>query len=83
METERSLLCFQEADIGPYPGPGHSSPQPSVLSFKVYFNIIILPLAPWFTKWSGPFRFPHQNAVCISLLSHSRYVLVFRPSHIH
>ena len=72
MEPEGSLLCLQEADTGPYPVPGYSSPHPSVLSFKIYFNIINLPLAPWFTKWSGPFRFSHQNAVCISVLSHPR-----------
>jgi len=81
MTTEVSLMCFEEVVTGPYPGPGHSSPHPSVLTFKIYFNIIFLPLASWFTKWSGPFRYFHQNAVYISVLSHSRYM--FRPSHIH
>jgi len=81
METEVSLMCFQEVGTGPYPGSGHSSPQPFVLSFKIYFNIFFLPLAPCFTKWSGPFRYFHQNVVYISVPSHSR--CMFRPSHVH
>ena len=45
---------------------------------KIHFNII-LPSTTGSTKWSLTLRFPHQNPVYASPLSHARYMP--RPSH--
>ena len=46
--------------------------------FKIHFNII-LPSLLKFYKLSFPFRFPHQNPVCISLFPYVWYL--FFPSY--
>ena len=45
---------------------------------KIYLNII-LPSMPWSRKWSLSLRFPHQNPMYPSPLTHTRYMP--RPSH--
>jgi len=45
---------------------------------KIHLNII-LPSKPGSPKWSPSIRFPHQNPVFTSPLSHTRYMP--RPSH--
>ena len=41
---------------------------------KIHFNII-LPSLSGTSEWSSTLRFPHQNAVCSSNRSHTRYLL--------
>jgi len=45
---------------------------------KIYLNII-LPFTPGSTQWSLSLRFPHQNPIYDSPLSHTRYMP--RPYH--
>ena len=45
---------------------------------KIHLNII-LPFGPRSSNWSLSLRFPHQNPVYISSVSHTRYMP--RPSH--
>ena len=51
---------------------------PTFHFLKIHLNII-LPSIPWSPKWALSFRFPHQQSVYASPLSHMRYMP--RPSH--
>jgi hypothetical protein len=64
-----SLPYSQEPDIEPYPESVESSPH-IITPYLIHFNIV-LPNTPWSSKWSVPFRFPDQNCLCISHVSHA------------
>ena len=77
MEAEGSLPQSQNPATCPYPEPVKSSPYPPTDFFKIRFNII-LPFTPRSSMWSLLLRFPHQNSVCTSSLSHTCHMP--RPS---
>ena len=79
MEREGSLPHSQEPATCTYPEPARSSPYTPVSHFlKIHLNIF-LPSMPGSPQWSLSLGFPHQNHVCTSLLTHTRYIP--RPSH--
>jgi hypothetical protein len=78
MEPDSSLPHSQDPATYPYPESAQSSPCPPFHFLKIHFNII-LPSTPGSHKWSPSLMSPHQNPVCTSLFSHTRYMP--RPSH--
>ena len=78
MEPEGLSPRLQAPVTCPYPDPARSSPYPYFHFLKFHFTII-LPSTPVSPKWSLSLRFPHQNTVYTSPLTHTRYML--RPSH--
>ena len=77
MEPEGSLPHSQQSATCPYPKPDGFRPcSPSHFS-KIHFNIILLSV-PGSSKWPSV-RFPHQNPVRVSPLSHTCYIP--RPNH--
>jgi len=78
MEPEGSLPYSQVPATCPYPEPARSSPYPTSHFLMIHLNII-LPSAPGSPQRSLSLRFPHQNPVHTSPLSHTRYMT--RPSH--
>ena len=66
--TECSLPQLQEPATCPYPEPDQPSPCPPSPFLKIHFKII-LPSTP-----GSSLRFPHQNPVCTSPLSHTCYM---------
>jgi len=73
MELEGSLPHSQVPATCPYLEPALSSPYPTSLFLKINLNII-LPSTPGSPQWSLSLRFPHQNPVYASPLSHARYM---------
>ena len=69
MEHESSLPYSQVPATCPYPEPARSSPCPHVPLPKIYLNII-LPFTSGLFKWSVSLRFPRQNPVHASCLTH-------------
>jgi hypothetical protein len=67
--------CPSPVSILSQPNPVHS---PTSLFQKIHPNII-LPSMPGTPQWSLSLRFPHQNRIHASLLSHPRYMP--RPSN--
>jgi hypothetical protein len=55
----------------PYPEPDRYSPYPTSHFLKINLNIILL-FTPGYPKWSISVRFPHQNPVHGSPLTHKR-----------
>jgi hypothetical protein len=78
MEPEGSLSYSQMPATCPYPEPVRSSPCPHTHFLKIHLNIILLSPAG-FSKCSLSLRFPCQNAVYTSPLSHTFYMP--RPSN--
>jgi len=78
VEPDGSLPHSQVPATCPYPEPARSSHTSTSYVLKIHLNII-LPPTTGSPKWSLSFRFPHQNPVYASPLSHTRYM--FRPSH--
>jgi hypothetical protein len=78
MEHEGSLPCSQNPPLVPT-----LSQMNQVHTFQLYFptiySSIILPSMPSSSEWSHPIRFPEQNCVRMSHLSHVCHML--RPSH--
>jgi hypothetical protein len=72
MEPENSLPCSQEPATGTYPEPNKFNQQP-VMLFKTNFNLILLSM-PRSPRRSLSFRVSNQNLVCMSVLSHARYI---------
>ena len=73
MEPEGSLPHSQVSATCPYPDPARSSPYPHTSFLKIHLNII-LPSKPGSRKWSLYLRFPHQNPVYASPLTHTSYM---------
>jgi hypothetical protein len=67
--------CPPPVSILSQPNPVHN---PTSHFLKIHPNII-LPSAPGSPQWFLSLRFPHQNPIHHSLLSHSRYMP--HPSH--
>jgi len=63
----------------PYPVPDQSSPCPPSHFLKIYLNIT-LPTTPESSKKSLSHRFPHQNPVYTSPLTHTCYIPLPFPS---
>ena len=72
MNPNVSLLHSQDPATCPYHVPDQSSHVPIPLP-KMHFNIIF-PCTLGSSKWSLSLRFPHQNHLCTSPLSHKCYV---------
>lgn len=54
-------------------------------SYKLYFNIVLLYLRFFSSKWPLSMRFPHQNSVCIvcffiQVTYHARHILGLKTS---
>ena len=77
MEPEGSLPHSKLPATCLYPEPARSNKCPHVF-LKKHLNII-LSSTPGFSKWSLSLKFPHQNPVYTSTLSHTRYMP--SPSH--
>ena len=78
MEPESSLPHSQVPATCPYPEPARSSQCPTSHYLKIHLNIIF-PSTPGSSKWSLSLRYPHQNPVYASPLSHTCYMP--RPSN--
>ena len=78
MEPECSWPHSQVSATFPHTEPARSSHCPTTQFLKIHLNIIF-PSTPGSSKWSLSLRFPHQNIVYISALSHTCYMT--RPSH--
>jgi hypothetical protein len=78
MEPEGSLLHSQVPATCPYPESSQSSPCPPSHLLKIHLNIIF-PSTPGTSKWSLSLKFPHQNPVYTSVLTHTCYIPY--PSH--
>ena len=71
MEPVGSLPHSQVPATCPYPEPARSSPYSNIPLF--HFNIILASMSGS-PKWSLSLRFPHQNSVYASPLTHTRYI---------
>jgi len=69
-EQAGSLPCSKHHAICHYHEPHESYPQPLILFFKIYFNIV-LPSTPSPSQWSVSLIRPHQHPVCILFVSQS------------
>jgi len=78
MEPEGSLPQSQQPTLCPYPESALSVHTLTSHFLKIHLNII-LTSTPGSPKWSLSLRFPHQNPVYASPLTHTRYI--HRPSH--
>ena len=76
MEPVGSLPRSQVLATCPYPEPARSSPYSHSPLFQ--FNIIVASM-PGFPEWFLSLRFPYQNPVYASPLTHTRYM--HRPSN--
>ena len=75
--TRKFTTAFTKATC-PYPEPARSIPYPTSHFLKINLNIT-LPSTPGSPKWSLSLKFPYQNPIYDSPLSHTRYTP--RPSH--
>jgi hypothetical protein len=66
----RTHKCTQPVPILSQIDPFHT---PTSYFLKIHLNIILL-FRPGSPKRSISFRFLHQNPVCVSFLTHARYV---------
>ena len=73
MEPKRSLPLSQVPATCPYPERARSSPYPTYHFLKIHLNIN-LPSTPGFPKWPLNLRFPNQNSVYASPLTHTCYM---------
>jgi hypothetical protein len=73
--TRRFIIMFTRAR---QPEPDESNRRLPTAFPKIHFNITILHM-PRASKWSLPFRFTDKKFVCISRVSHARYLR--RPCH--
>ena len=74
MEPEGSVASSHEFATGPCPEPGYSSPRPPIGFLQEQFS------CP--TKYAyllSGFGFPHQNPICIPLITHMIHMP--GPSH--
>ena len=78
MEYEGSLPYSQVPTTHPLPNQLDPVHTPTSHFLKIHLNVIF-PSTPGSSKWSSSLRFPHQNAVYTSPLSHTCHVP--RPSH--
>jgi hypothetical protein len=77
MEQESSLPLSQQPATCPCPERNQSSPRPQPISWR---SSLILPsIYVWASKWSLSLKFPHQNPLCTSPLTHTRNMPC--PSH--
>ena len=72
IQPEGSLPHSQQPATCPGPESDRSNPCPPSRLSKIRFNII--QSTPGSSKWSSSLRFPHQNRVCTSPLSHTCYI---------
>ena len=73
MEPEGLLPHSQVPATCPYPEPARSSPYPHIPLPEDPFYVT-LPSTPGCPKWSLTLRFPHQNPVDASPISHTLYM---------
>ena len=78
MELEGSLPHTQQPATRSYSEPYQCSPYPPSYFLNMHFNIVLSSM-PWSSKWSVSLRFPHQNPIRTSPLTHTRYMPC--PSH--
>ena len=71
--TRRFITHLQVPATCPYPEPARSCPYPTPYFLNIHLNII-LPSTSESIKWSLSLRFPHQNPVYASPLTHSLYM---------
>jgi hypothetical protein len=76
MEPEGRPLCSQEPVAFLYPQPDQSSPRLPIQIPQDLFSDHSLS-TPTLTKWFLSLRFPHQNPVCTSPLTHTCHQVLF------
>ena len=75
MKPEGSLPHSQEPTTCPYPEPDQSSPSPPPPTHFHQIHLhIILPPTPGSFQWPLSLRFPRQNPVCTTPLTHTCYI---------